>query len=77
MSIRNRLQRLEAHTGPVSRCENCHDWPEVRVVSDDWRTSLPLEPETPARCPSCGYEPVTVVVEDLVDWRGERAHTPE
>lgn len=73
MSLRNRLQRLENHTGPVSRCPTCASWSALRVVSNDWRTNLPVEPETPARCPSCGYEPTTLVIEDVLNWRDERS----
>ncbi len=77
MSIRTRLQRLEDHTGSVSRCSNCRTWPEIRVDSNDWRTNLPTAPATPARCEGCGFEPTTVVVEEIEDWRGERARNPE
>lgn len=69
MNHRQRLdaieQRFAAH--PV-RCEHCIGWPPTRIV---WTESeIVHEPDpTPARCHSCGFEPLAIRVRYVDDWR--------
>ena len=79
-TIDRRLGRLERRT-PERRCTVCRDWPPTRVVHSDpemaslaegWaeRFAATLPPEAPAeRCPTCGWEPLTIVVRYTDDWR--------
>ena len=66
---------------PAGQCATCWGWPETRLsapepVAPD-RPPL-YEPKIPARCPSCGYEPQTLQLRLVDDWRGGRAdHTKE
>jgi hypothetical protein len=84
VNIRRRLSQLEARARR-RRCAACRDWPDTRVTvvyeDDDgtmtphppyWqgRTSDPSpEPELPARCPGCGWEPDTVTFRITYDRR--------
>jgi hypothetical protein len=73
--LKHRLRNLERQlaNGPPSRCDVCRDWPEQRtdytlapqyqelagIFRAKWGN---LQPDPPERCPSCGWEPVTVVM---------------
>jgi hypothetical protein len=68
MSLRDRLRRLEGDM-PAPCCAYCVTWPPARVVfPNDWDGER-REPATPERCSRCGFEPITVVVEYVNDWR--------
>ena len=78
MSLRGRLSRLESRSVSRSRCENCWNWPKVRVIATDWRTNNPpVEPVMPEVCQVCGFIPASVVIEEVEDWRAERNLRPE
>jgi hypothetical protein len=72
MGLRDRLARLEGRGG---RCDNCGDW-SPRIVAQDWRTNLPVEPAVPERCPVCFRAPTTVRIEEVDDWHGQRRVRP-
>ncbi len=68
MSLRDRLARLEGGM-PGPRCAHCAGWDSTRVLYvNDWDGER-REPTTPERCPGCGYEPITIRVEYVDDWR--------
>jgi hypothetical protein len=63
-ALRRRLSQLEARARN-RRCHVCRTWPDQRVTvtyDDDGPYSpyAAREPELPAVCPSCGWEPDTV-----------------
>jgi hypothetical protein len=82
--LTRRLDLLERHR-PPRRCVTCRGWPNARVVYTDptmadlatgWaeRWDLPAARTVPERCPTCGWEPLTIRVEHTDDWRG---HEPQ
>jgi formate dehydrogenase maturation protein FdhE len=78
LEAEQREQRREQRGG--QRCEVCASWPPTRVISDEpLETSAGeklIKSEIPKSCPACGYEPVTVKIRLIDDWRGGRAeHT--
>ena len=66
MSLRDRLARLEG--GLPDGCAHCVGWgPRVLYVNDPELAES--EPTTvPERCPRCGREPLTVIVEYVESW---------
>ncbi len=67
MSFRDRLRRLEGGL-PAPRCAHCVGWgPRVVVVNDPELAESEPTP-VPARCPRCGREPLTVIVEYVESW---------
>ena len=51
----DRLRKLE--DAEPERCGNCRDWPDPRLVFEGEETD-----DLPARCPRCGYEPLTIEI---------------
>ena len=69
MSLASRIVHLERSI-PRRRCLVCRGWPRTRVtyIGDAQEGQ---EPAIPERCPSCGWEPLTIRVE-YVDGDGWR-----
>ncbi len=66
-----RVQQLE-QAQPRPRCATCREWPERIVYANDWRPADQREePACPARCDACGWEPETITVRYVDDWRGD------
>jgi hypothetical protein len=75
--LTRRLEMLERKYRPPRRCGTCRDWSDCRVVHLDagmealatsWAEKDDL-PQPPERCPDCGWEPATVTVQYVDDWR--------
>ena len=85
MSLKRKVETLEAEQRKQrrgQRCEVCASWPPTRVISDELLEISAgeklIKSEIPKSCPACGYEPVTVKIRLIGDWRGGRAeHTHE
>ena len=66
-----RLCKLET-TAKGKRCATCRDWPPMRVRYVNDPSGRHPEPETPERCPRCGWQPLLIAVEYVEGWRGPR-----
>jgi hypothetical protein len=75
--LSTRLRALERRHAPAGRCATCRGWrdcrvvhsdPQMHVLSERWAQEWDL-PQPPERCPDCGWEPLTITVQYIEDWR--------
>ena len=71
-----RLNRLEAQS-PTPRCPTCRDWSPIRIEYDppetaEWHQNWDgtIDEQPPDVCPGCGYQPLTIVITYVENWRG-------
>lgn len=71
MSHKRRLDAIEEQVADSGRrCPQCADWPAHRI---DWPAGHEYAADpAPAKCESCGFEPVTIAVRYVEDWKAAR-----
>ena len=64
-----RLERAQAKSVKRTRCADCRDWPDARIHNIDtdgvetWQ-----DPDMPTSCPTCGWTPELVTIQEVKDW---------